>query len=194
MAFSKDNVERLASRMKETRLLKDDASIPHFRKRNRDLTSFFSVDGPLWFCNNIDVSASSLHHNVFITSSKRSLKAPVLHNGNKKPFIPIRHSVRMKECYENMQVLLDAIKYPEYNWSRCGDLKVINMFMWIQSEFMNYCCFYAFGTAMQLPSTECNQSGPCENHMSRGSVTSRVKPLVKSENILLPSLNIKLAS
>ena len=46
-------------------------------------------------------------------------------NGNKYPSIPIAHSVHLKESYDNMELLLEAIKYSEYQWSLCGDLKVI---------------------------------------------------------------------
>lgn len=44
-----------------------------------------------------------------------SLKAVLLHNGNKKPSISIEHSVHMKECYDHMQVFIEALKYSEYH-------------------------------------------------------------------------------
>lgn len=45
---------------------------------------------------------------------RESLKAiRLLHNSNKKSSISIRYSVPMKECYENIHVHLDTIKYTE---------------------------------------------------------------------------------
>ena len=47
----------------------------------------------------------------FIDSSKRSLKAVLLHNGILKPVIPIAHSFYLKESFINLQEVLDAINY-----------------------------------------------------------------------------------
>ncbi len=46
---------------------------------------------------------------LFIDASKRSLKAVLLNNGNHLSSLPIAHSVIMKETYDNLHVLLDAI-------------------------------------------------------------------------------------
>jgi hypothetical protein len=48
---------------------------------------------------------------LFIDSSKVSLKAVLLHNGNKYPSVPLAHTVNMKESYENMKLLLEKIHY-----------------------------------------------------------------------------------
>ncbi|GBP53551.1 hypothetical protein EVAR_41959_1 [Eumeta japonica] len=64
---------------------------------------------------------------LFIDSSKYSLKAVLLHNGNKKPSIPIGHAVNCKESYETMRTLINLIKYKEHKWKVCGDLKVIEL-------------------------------------------------------------------
>ncbi len=148
LALSKDKAELLASHLKEKHLLNKDVCITHFRKRNRDLISYFSADRPLCFSNNIDELFRCLSQEhvpsewrLFTDSSKRSLKAVLLHNGNKKPSIPIGHSAHMKECYENMQVLIDAVKYTNYSWKICGDRKVVGMLMCMQSGFTRYCCF-----------------------------------------------------
>lgn len=122
LVLSKDKAEFLASYLKEKFLLKDDVCIPHFRKRNKNLTSYFSVEGSSCFCNNIDELFHGLYQEhvpsewcLLIDSFKRIFKAVLLCNGYKKPSIPIRHSVHMKKCYANMQILLNTIKYSEYN-------------------------------------------------------------------------------
>jgi hypothetical protein len=43
---------------------------------------------------------------LFIDSSKVSVKAVLLLNGNKFPSIPLVHAVHMKETYKYLEVLL----------------------------------------------------------------------------------------
>ena len=50
-----------------------------------------------------------LEWKIFIDSSKRSMKCVPLHNGNKLAFVPIGHSIQMKEIYENIKTILDRI-------------------------------------------------------------------------------------
>ena len=40
----------------------------------------------------------------------------LLHNGNKYPSLPLAHSVHLKEDYNSINTLLDALKYDEYDW------------------------------------------------------------------------------
>jgi len=53
---------------------------------------------------------------LFIDSSKTSLKAVLLHNGNIKPPIPMGYSILRKESYDIMKVFLDLLEYPKFNW------------------------------------------------------------------------------
>ena len=71
-------------------------------------------------------SCIPLEWRLFIDSFKRSMRCVLLHNGNKLAFIPIEHSVKMKETYENMFSILDRIKYVEDKWIICGDLNVLS--------------------------------------------------------------------
>ena len=48
---------------------------------------------------------------LFIDASKTSLEAVLLYNGNTKPSLPLAHAVNMKESYESMKILLEAIEY-----------------------------------------------------------------------------------
>jgi len=63
-------------------------------------------------------------YRLFIDSSKRSLKAVLLHNGNELASIPLAHSVPLTENYENIKLLLHVLKYQEHNWLICFDLKL----------------------------------------------------------------------
>ena len=78
---------------------------------------------------------------LFIDSSKRSLKAVLLHNGNKFASIPIAHSTKLKEIFENLEIVLQKIKYSEHQWKVCGDLKIATMILGQQSGFTKNPCF-----------------------------------------------------
>jgi hypothetical protein len=79
-------------------------------------------------CTHIDCLKQTLNINhspldwlLFIDSSKLSLKAVLLHNGNTLPSNPVGHSAHSKESYENMKILMEAINYDKFKWQICGD-------------------------------------------------------------------------
>ena len=78
---------------------------------------------------------------VFNDSSKASLKAVLLHNGNMKPSIPTGYSVHLRETYDNMDILLQDIQYEAYQRYICADLKVIEVLMGMQGTFTKHYCF-----------------------------------------------------
>ncbi|KAI6658231.1 hypothetical protein LOD99_15500 [Oopsacas minuta] len=52
--LSKDKAELLASRLKQKNLLDKDVLVSHYRKRNFDLAQYYTTDGPLCYCNDIE--------------------------------------------------------------------------------------------------------------------------------------------
>jgi hypothetical protein len=50
-----------------------------------------------------------------IDCAKICLKAVLLHNGNKFPFLPLAHVANMKESCENIKLLLEKIQDEKYN-------------------------------------------------------------------------------
>ena len=69
-----------------------------YRKMNEDLVQFFKLERGLVACSDIDglMQTLNINHNpldwrLFIDSSKLSLKAVLLHNGNTLPSIPVGH-------------------------------------------------------------------------------------------------------
>ena len=118
-----------------------------YHKRHEDLVHFFKMERGLVACTDIDALMQTLYinHNpldwrLFIDSSKLSLKAVLLHNGNTLPSIPVGHSVH-NESYENMKILMEAINFVKFKWQICGDLKVIALLLGQQQGFTKYCCF-----------------------------------------------------
>jgi hypothetical protein len=74
-----------------------------YRKRQEDIVQFFKMERGLVACTVIDglMQTINIKHNplawqLFIDSSKLSLKAVLLHNGNTLPSIPVGHSVHNK--------------------------------------------------------------------------------------------------
>ena len=53
---------------------------------------------------------------LFIDLSKVSLKAVLLHNGNRFSSVPLAHAANMKESYESMKLLSGKVKYDEFKW------------------------------------------------------------------------------
>ena len=199
MCLSKQKAELLASRLKENNLLENDVLIGHYRKRNLSLSSAFRVDGPLCFCHNVNELFEKLHvvHRpdewiLFIDSSKRSLKAVLLHNGNQKPSVPIAHSVHLKEKYENIEILLESIQYNTYKWNICGDLKVVGIIMGLQGGFTKHCYFLCLWDSRATSEHYIKRNWPMRTSYNPGSENIQHVPLVDHKKILLPPLHIKL--
>jgi len=70
---------------------------------------------------------------LFIDASKTSLKAVLLHNGNKLPSIPVAHAPSTKEMYTTMNSILVEVDYKKYQWEVWGDFKVIAVSLGLQA-------------------------------------------------------------
>ena len=111
-------------------MLASENKVSFYRYRKKGSIKFFKMEENLLFRDNIGLITIMgkpyilLEWRLFIDSSKRSMKCILLRNGNKLAFIPIGHSIQMKETYENIKTILDRIKYVEYEWIICGDLNI----------------------------------------------------------------------
>lgn len=114
LGLPKDLSEIIGPRLKDKNLLAPGTTFYWYRKREAEFVDNFSQNGALVFCNNISNLVNRLgcldykptDWRLFIDSSKRSLKAVLLHNGNFYASIPVGHSTYLKENYENLQELL----------------------------------------------------------------------------------------
>ena len=50
--------------------------------------------------------------------------------------------MHLKESYESIKTLLDAIQYNQNKWYQCGDVKIIGILMGMQGQFTKHCCFH----------------------------------------------------
>ena len=102
-------------------MVEKDVKVSYYRKRNGDFSSAFKVEGPLCYCHDIKELFQTLgivngvnECRLFIDFLKRNLKTVLLHVGNKRLFIPIAHSAQLKESYDSIEILLNAIHYSDY--------------------------------------------------------------------------------
>ena len=51
LTLSKEKAELLASRPQQKNLIEKNVCVTYFRKRRRNLASFFTVQGPLCYCH-----------------------------------------------------------------------------------------------------------------------------------------------
>ena len=102
----------------------------------------------------IGILCNTSDRRLFIDSSSRSLKAVLLHNTNQCPSIPLAYSEVMKENYQNVKALLDALNYAQYEWDVIGDFKIVAFLMGLQGSFTKFPCFFFFwslGQSKQSP-------------------------------------------
>ena len=104
--LSEDKSELLASRLQQWNLLTPGTKVAFYQKRSKDLPSLFSADGQLCYCNNIPGLFESIGANydpndwrLFVDSSKESMKAVLLQNGNVLPSVPVAYSTMLNENY-----------------------------------------------------------------------------------------------
>lgn len=75
------------------------------------------------------------------------LKGVLLHKGKKFPAVPLAYSDEMSETYESMQLIFEKIRYNEFKWNFCSDLKVIALVTGMQAGFTKFmCCLCEFDT------------------------------------------------
>jgi len=146
--LSKKQAERLGSKLKSWNLLRQDANVCLYRGRHEEFKEFFSQEDGVMFCNDVCSVMEVLGREynpdqwrLFIDSSKVTLKVVLLHNGNRFPSVPLAHAANMKENYGSMRLLLGKIKYGEFKWKLCGDLKVLALILGTQHGYTKYCCF-----------------------------------------------------
>ena len=159
LKLPKNKAELLASRLQQWNLLHHSMKVTTFYTRNQEFKQLFKTIGYFTYCKDADGLMGSMHmrHNpeqwrLFIGASKTSLKAILLHNGNKLPSIPVACTPSTKETYITMNNNLVEEGYKKYQWEVCGDFKVITILLGLQPGYTKYSCFlcewdsYARGT------------------------------------------------
>ncbi|GFX88833.1 uncharacterized protein TNCV_2575401 [Trichonephila clavipes] len=148
LGLPKDTAEVLGSRLKERHLLNSGISFSCYRFREKEFVPFFTQELNLVFCSNVPAILEMFkimyepeEWRLFFDSSKRSLKAVLLHNGNRYASVPVGHLVHLKECYENLEFIHNKLSYSDRKWTICGDLKAISMLLDQQNGYTMFPCF-----------------------------------------------------
>jgi hypothetical protein len=95
-----------------------------YRNREKEFRKYYAQEDQLVSCTDIRNLLHQLGEKehgpstwrLFIDSSKRSLKAVLLHNNNVLASIPLAHSTKLSESYETLKLVLEKIKYHEHEW------------------------------------------------------------------------------
>lgn len=199
LRLSKYASEVLASRLNEKGLLEKGVKICFYRDRDVSFRKHFTKDESLVYCNDVDALFHELkithkpeEWRLFIDSSKRSLKAVLLHNTNKIASIPIAHSTVMDESYLNMEYLLEKIAYPKHQWLICTDLKVVTIILGQQSGYTKFPCFLCLWDSRDRENHYKVKEWPARSNFDIGENNILQEKLVDPAKILLPPLHIKL--
>ena len=171
-----------------------------YRGRHEEFEDLFSLEGGVMFCNYVFFSVMKVfgyeytpdQWRLFIDSSKVSLQLVLLCNGKRFLSVPLAHAANIKESYENMKLLLGKIRYDEFKWTLCGDLKVVALLLGMQLGYTNYCCFLCEWDSRDKKNHYVNKMWSKRTSQTPGE-NNVVNPLlVLPENIFLPPLHIKL--
>ena len=81
---------------------------------------FFTKEESLVYCDDVNglirlmgIKYISKDWRLFIDSLNKSLNAVLLYNSNTIGYLPLAYSQKLKENYDNMELLLKLIKYDE---------------------------------------------------------------------------------
>lgn len=199
LGLTKQMSELLASRMLQWNLLKEETRVAIYRNRNKELKKFFVKQNNICYCVDIDglMECFGFKHEpsewrLFIDGSTESLKAVLLHNGNEKPTMPLAHAVDLKESRESMEEILKIIKYEQYQWKICCDLKVLSMLMGLQGGYTKNMCFLCLWDSRADSEHYKRKVWPARKEFAPGKSNVEHAPLVDPSKVILPPLHIKL--
>lgn len=125
-------------------------------------------------------------------ASHTSLKAVLLHNGNRYPSVPIFHTPFLRESYENVKLMIDKINYDKYKWAVCGDFKMICFLLGLQTGYTKTPCFLCLWDSRARNKHWSRIEWPKRHSLVPGAFNVKEKALVDPRNVLLPPLHIKL--
>jgi hypothetical protein len=199
LSLSKEKAELLGSRLKQWNLLRHGTKISVFSDRHSILASFYQMKGYICFCNDVNGLTGELgceyvsdEWRLFIDSSKASLKAVLLHNGNQKPSVPVAHAAGLKETYESMETLLKLIRFADHQWNLCSDLKVVALLLGLQLGYTKYMCFMCLWNSRDDANHYRQKQWPDRDESVPGRYNVKHRPLVDCQKVYLPPLHIKL--
>ena len=188
----------LGSRLRENNLLPPETTFYWYRNRDAEFRKYLTNDEKHCFvyCNDVSglVNALGMEYKaeewrLFLDSSVRSMKAVLLHIGNKVASVPIGHSVVLKESYQDMEHLLHAICYNLHQWKICDDFKMIAIRLGLQGGYTKYPCFLCLWDSGADARHYLRKEWPTRGTLTPGTCNGKLSSLVDPKKILLPPLH-----
>jgi hypothetical protein len=199
LELPKEKAELLGSRLQEWNLLQPNTKVSHFRHRHLQFSSFYLQEENVCFCHDISGLMQGIgcrydpkEWRLFIDSSKASLKAVLLYNGNEKPSIPVAHATGLNETYESMKLLLRLVKYKDHTWNICGDLKVVSLLLGLQLGYTKHMCFLCLWNSRDDKNHYKKHDWPSRTEHVVGKYNVKHPALIDPQKVHLPPLHIKL--
>ena len=190
LGLTKSNAELLTSRLKQWNLLDESVQITEQRKRHQSFFSFFTMQNAICFCNNVSglfysvgIACIPSEWRLLIDSSSKSLKVVLLHNGNKYPYLPLTHSVHLKETYENVKTVLNALKYDQYSWEVIGDFNMTAFSMGMQGGVSKYLCNFCLWASRATKAHYQKQVWPEREEFVVGEKNVKNIPLINPKKV-----------
>jgi hypothetical protein len=199
LGLPKDRAEILGSRFQSKNLLSPGTSFSWYRNRDKDFMPYVAHDGSVVYCSDISglicklgVVYDASEWRLFIHSPKRSLKRVLLHSSNKYVSVPVAHAIHLKETYENFEILLNKMKFKEYGWLICGDLKVLCMLLGQQTGYIKFPCFLCEWDSRARRIHWKEKQWTSRVFLTPGAKNIARESLADPQKVLLPPHHIKL--
>ena len=200
LGLSKKAAKLLASSLQEKNQLSHTTKVSYYRNREQAFVPFFTEENKFVYCHNISGLLQELgmplyHPNdwrLFLDSSKHSLKCVLLHNGKFYAAVSIGHSVYLREEHNDINTVIDLLKYHEDNWTIWVDLKMVNFLLGQQRGFTKSPCYICMWDSRAQEKHWNQKEWPIRETLKAGIANIVKDPIVSRENIIFLPLHIKL--
>ena len=112
------------------------------------------------------------------------MKAVLLYNGQTVPSVPVARFTVMSEMYEDIEILLQMIKYQEHNWLICADLKVVALILY----YTKFPCFLYLWDSRADTSHFSRKLWPARDEFLPRSKNVKAHPLVAPAKVFFTAL------
>lgn len=161
----------------------------------------YVLDSGFIYCKDVERLFYHLNHpykddewRLFVDSSKRSLKAVLVHIGNKLPSVPLLYATETTEDLQAMERILRLLDYPAHNWKISADLKIVAVLMGLKPGYCRMQCYMCKweGRKDNWHYTEDYEWEARDSYEINEHDSIVYEPLVDPANIIIPPLHVKL--
>jgi len=85
-----------------------------------------------------------------------------------------------------MKLLLGKIRYDEFKWKLCGDLKVVALLLGLQLGYTKYCCFLCVWDSLDKKNRYVNKLWAKRTSLTPEEKNVVSPPLILPDKIYLP--------